>query len=107
MGAGEMKQGMRLRHRDGKVVILKERKADGTGWWLEDNQGGLADSVLSDDNPYWTVIGGGAHAECPLCGWVSRSWVDNEGREQAMRDWEEHKSALHTRFGPRFVRDDL
>jgi hypothetical protein len=104
VGAGELKPGMSLRHQDGKVVRLKERKADDSGWWLEDNQGGLADHVIADRAPYWTVLGFGAHAECPLCTWVSSSWGSNYQRKVAMEEWDQHK-LTHTNFGPRFVRD--
>jgi hypothetical protein len=45
--------------------------------------------------------------ECPFrpeCDWGSVSWTDNAGRELAAEQWRVHK-AMHTRFGPVFVRE--
>lgn len=41
-------------HRNGDILRLRERKADGTGWLLEGGAGGLADSVLN--GPDWLLL---------------------------------------------------
>lgn len=41
-------------HRNGDIVRLRERKADGTGWWLDGNAGGLGDGVLN--GPDWVLL---------------------------------------------------
>jgi hypothetical protein len=41
-------------HRHGEVVVIRERKADDTGWWLEDNHGGLADRAI--DHGDWQIV---------------------------------------------------
>ena len=40
-------------HRNGDILRLRERKADGTGWWI-DSGGGLGDSVLN--GPDWVLL---------------------------------------------------
>lgn len=41
-------------HRNGDILRLRERKAGGTGWWLDGNAGGLADGVLN--GPDWVLL---------------------------------------------------
>lgn len=50
--------GTRVCWRGVDTVILSERKADDTGWWLADNRGGLADRVLNGDiaDSGWEVL---------------------------------------------------
>lgn len=49
--AVKLTPGSVVQHRDGAVVVLAQRKADDSGWWLTDH-GGLADSVLG----HWRVL---------------------------------------------------
>ena len=56
MSSRDLKPGVVLRWCAGKSVTLKDRKADDSGWWLEDNQGGLADFVIDDEGGAWKVV---------------------------------------------------
>jgi hypothetical protein len=54
LSSRDLKVGDLLVHRDGGIAVLKRRKEDGTGWWL-DAGGGLADHVI-DSRTSWFVV---------------------------------------------------
>lgn len=50
----DLKPGTLMHHNTtGSKAILKERKADDTGWWVEGG-GGLGDSVITNESAGWT-----------------------------------------------------
>ncbi len=50
-----LRLGVQLRYKTGGIpVMIDRRKDDDTGWWLTDNQGGLADSAVESGD--WSLV---------------------------------------------------
>lgn len=75
-----LEPGSVVRHRDGALVVLKQRKPDNTGWWNMDGSG-LADRVLEGDD--WELASREyiENVALAIAPWddktiISRKWLD-------------------------------